>query len=179
MPRRPSSRALAIKSGDAPFLTATESTPVPIEHRRLNFGEKWSYAPAPETSPVKIEPRYELFIDGKFVAPKSGKYFTSINPANEKKLAEIAEADEADVDAAVKAARRAYDKVWSKMAPRERGKYLYRIARIIQEKSRELAIIETMDGGKTIKESRDIDLPLVAAHFFYNAGWADKLKYAF
>src|SRR5207245_4255394 len=124
-------------------------------------------------------PRYELFIDRKFVAPHSGKYFESINPATEEKLAEIALADEQDVDSAVKAARRAYEKVWSKMPGRERGKYLYRIARIIQEKSRELAVLETMDGGKPIKESRDVDLPLVAAHFFYYAGWADKLKYAF
>ena len=147
--------------------------------RRLNFGDKWNYDPAPETTPVKIELRYGLFIDGKFRAPKSGKYFDSINPANEQKLTEIALANEADVDTAVNAARRAYEKMWSKMPGRERGKYLYRIARIIQEKSRELAVLETMDGGKPIKESRDVDLPLVAAHFFYYAGWADKLKYAF
>ena len=115
----------------------------------------------------------------EFVAPHSGKYFPSINPANEKKLAEIAQGDAQDVDRAVKAARRAYEKTWSKMPAQERGKYLYRIARIIQEKARELAIIETMDGGKTIKESRDVDVPLVAAHFFYHAGWADKLDYAF
>lgn len=152
---------------------------VPAKDRRLNFGDKWDYAPAPETVPVKIQPRYELFINGKFTAPSSGKYFDSINPANEQKLAEISAANAADVDAAVKSARRAYEKVWSKMSGRERGKYLYRIARIIQEKSRELAVVETMDGGKTIKESRDVDLPLVAAHFFYHAGWADKLKYAF
>ena len=152
---------------------------VVLPERRLDFGERWAYAPAPETAPVKIDSRYELFIDGKFVAPKSGKYFESINPATEKKLTTIAAANAEDVDAAVKAARKAYDKVWSKMPGRERGKYLYRIARIIQEKSRELAVLETMDGGKTIKESRDVDLPLVAAHFFYYAGWADKLKYAF
>jgi aldehyde dehydrogenase (NAD+) len=152
---------------------------VPAKDRRLNFGDKWDYAPAPETVAVKIQPRYELFINGKFTAPSSGKYFDSINPANEQKLAEISAANAADVDAAVKSARRAYEQVWSKMSGRERGKYLYRIARIIQEKSRELAVMETMDGGKTIKESRDIDLPLVAAHFFYYAGWADKLKYAF
>ena len=152
---------------------------VPVKDRRLNFGDKWDYAPAPETVPVKIQPRYELFINGKFVVPSSGKYFESINPATEQKLSEISAANGADVDAAVKSARRAYEKVWSKMSGRERGKYLYRIARIIQEKSRELAVMETMDGGKTIKESRDVDLPLVAAHFFYYAGWADKLKYAF
>jgi aldehyde dehydrogenase (NAD+) len=152
---------------------------VPAKERRLNFGDKWDYAPAPETVPVKIQPRYELFINGKFTAPSSGKYFESINPATEQKLTDIAAANGADVDAAVKSARRAYEKVWSKMSGRERGKYLYRIARIIQEKSRELAVMETMDGGKTIKESRDVDMPLVAAHFFYYAGWADKLKYAF
>jgi aldehyde dehydrogenase (NAD+) len=148
--------------------------------RRLNFGGRWDYAPAPEASNyIKIRPRYELFINGQFVRPKSGKYFESINPATEEKLTEIAEGNAQDVDLAVKAARRAYENVWSKMSGRERGKYLYRIARLIQEKSRELAVLETMDGGKTIKESRDVDLPLVAAHFFYHAGWADKLEYAF
>src|SRR5579884_4463184 len=153
---------------------------VPLRERRLTFGGKWDYAPAPEDSrSYVIAPRHELFINGKFVPPSSGKYFPSINPATEQKLTEIAEADARDVDLAVKAARRAYDKVWGRMPGRERGKYLYRIARIIQEKSRELAVLETMDGGKPIKESRDIDLPLVAAHFFYHAGWADKLQYAF
>jgi aldehyde dehydrogenase (NAD+) len=153
---------------------------VPAKDRRLNFGGKWDYAPAPEDSKnYVIAPRHELFINGKFVAPRSKKYFPSINPATEQTLTEIAVANAADVDSAVTAARRAYEKTWSKMPGRERGKYLYRIARIIQEKSRELAVLETMDGGKTIKESRDVDLPLVAAHFFYYAGWADKLKYAF
>jgi len=151
-----------------------------MKDRRLVFGNKWDYAPAPESFDyIKIPARHELFIGGKFVGPHSGKYFESLNPATEEKLSEIAEADEADVDAAVKAARRAYEKVWGKMPGRERGKYLYRIARIIQEKSRELAVLETMDGGKPIKESRDVDLPLAAAHFFYHAGWADKLNYAF
>jgi aldehyde dehydrogenase (NAD+) len=153
---------------------------VPLKERRLNFGTKWDYAPAPEDSKnYVIAPQHELFINGKFVAPTSGKYFESINPATEQTLTTIAAANAEDVDSAVKAARKAYDKVWSKMPGRERGKYLYRIARIIQEMSRELAVLETMDGGKTIKESRDVDLPLVAAHFFYYAGWADKLKYAF
>ena len=153
---------------------------VPLKERRLNFGNKWDYAPAPEDSKnYVIAPQHELFIGGKFVKPTSGKYFESINPATEQTLTTIAAANAEDVDSAVKAARKAYDKVWSKMPGRERGKYLYRIARIIQEKSRELAVLETMDGGKTIKESRDVDLPLVAAHFFYYAGWADKLKYAF
>ncbi len=160
---------------------AVSSRPVvPLHARHLNFDGNWDYAPAPEESKnYVIAPRHELFIGGKFVKPHSGSYFPSINPATEETLTEIASANETDVDKAVKAARNAYDKTWSKMAGRERGKYLYRIARIIQEKSRELAVLETMDGGKPIKESRDVDLPLVAAHFFYYAGWADKLKYAF
>src|SRR5580698_2323641 len=161
-------------------IAASNHSVVPLNDRKLTFGSKWDYAPAPEDSKsYTIAPRHELFIDGKFVASSTGKYFDSINPATEGKLTEIALGGAPDVDHAVKAARRAYDKVWSKMPGRERGKYLYRIARIIQEKSRELAVLETMDGGKTIKESRDVDLPLVAAHFFYHAGWADKLKYAF
>ncbi|PAW81026.1 MAG: betaine-aldehyde dehydrogenase [Pedosphaera sp. Tous-C6FEB] len=154
--------------------------PVPAKDRRLNFGSKWDYAPAPEDfKHIPIAPRHELFIGGKFVAPHSGQYFESINPATEEKLTEIAHADETDVDNAVRAARAAYNNVWSKLPGSERAKYLYRIARIIQEKARELAILETLDGGKPIKESRDFDLPMVAAHFFYYAGWADKLKYAF
>jgi len=167
---------LARKNG-AP--AATRSI-VPLRERRLSFGKKWDYAPAPETFEyIKIPARHELFINGEFVAPHSGKYFDSLNPATEEKLSEVAAADARDVDKAVNAARSAYENVWSKMPGRERGKYLYRIARIIQEKSRELAVLETMDGGKPIKESRDVDLPLVAAHFFYYAGWADKLQYAF
>ena len=153
---------------------------VPSNERRLSFGDKWSYAPAPEANNyIELKSRYQLFIDGEFVAPHSEKYFSSINPATEETLAEIAEGDAHDIDRAVRSARAAYKNVWSKMPGRERGKYLYRIARLIQEKSRELAVLESMDGGKTIKESRDIDLPLVAAHFFYYAGWADKLQYAF
>jgi aldehyde dehydrogenase (NAD+) len=171
----------------ATTLARTETTPVTTHaavlapnERRLNFGERWSYAPAPEQSDyLKIKPRYQLFIDGKFRSPHSGAWFDSINPATEEKLAEIAEADAHDVDLAVRAARRAHGKVWGRMPGRERGKFLYRIARLLQEKARELAVLESMDGGKTIKESRDIDLPLVAAHFFYYAGWADKLAYAF
>lgn len=145
----------------------------------LDFGKAFDYAPAPESTPVSIRKQYELFIDGEFVAPSSGKYFNSVNPATGKRLARIARAERADIDAAVKSARRAQEKTWGPMAPAERGKYLFRIARILQEKSRELAILESMDGGKPIKESRDVDLPLVAAHFFYHAGWADKLPYAF
>ena len=140
----------------------------------------FQYAPAPEAADVvKIEARQKLFIDGKFVAPKSGKYFPSLNPANASQISEIAEASTADVDLAVTSARRAYEKTWSKLSGAERGKYLFRIARIMQERSRELAVLETLDGGKPIKESRDIDIPLAAAHFFYYAGWADKLDYAF
>jgi len=161
-------------------VAASTHAVVPLKERRLNFGNQWDFAPAPEDSRnYVIAPRHELFINGKFVTPKSGKYFESVNPATEQPLTTIAAANAEDVDSAVKAARKAYDKVWSRMPGRERGKYLYRIARIIQEKARELAVLETMDGGKPIKESRDVDLPLVAAHFFYYAGWADKLKYAF
>lgn len=146
----------------------------------LTFNATFKYAPAPESkSHVQLKPRYDLFINGKFVVPSTGKYFDSINPATEQKLAEVAEANEQDVDKAVKAARAAYEKVWSKMPAKERAKYIYRIARIMQERARELAVIESMDGGKAIRESRDIDIPLAAAHFFYYAGWADKLDYAF
>jgi acyl-CoA reductase-like NAD-dependent aldehyde dehydrogenase len=138
----------------------------------------FEYAPAPESrSIVDIKPSYGLFINGEFV-DGHGKSFKTISPSTEEVLAEIAEADEADVDAAVRAARKAYDKVWSKLPGRERAKYLYRIARIIQERSREFAVLESIDNGKPIKESRDVDVPIVAAHFFYYAGWADKLEYA-
>lgn len=150
------------------------------EKAALDFTSGWDYAPSPEsTDHVRIEKRYDHFIDGEFVKPSSGKYFATVNPATEQKLSEVALGDDRDIDKAVKAARRAYEKVWKKMAPAERGKYLYRIARIIQERARELAVIETLDGGKPIRESRDMDVPLAAAHFFYYAGWADKLEYAF
>ena len=146
----------------------------------LNFSTSWSYAPAPEgTEHVQLKEQYSLFINGKFTAPAQGKYFDTINPATEKKIASVANAGASDVDKAVKAARAAHSGVWSKMPAAERGKYLYRIARILQEKARELAVIESMDGGKPIRESRDIDVPLAAAHFFYYAGWADKMEYAF
>ena len=139
----------------------------------------FEYAPALEsTSIVNIAESYKLFINGKFVAPKSGKYFPTINPATGKILSKIAEANSKDVDLAVLAARNAYTKVWSKMPAAERGKYLYRIARILQERAREFAVLETLDNGKPIRESRDTDIPLVAAHFFYHAGWADKLQHA-
>lgn len=146
----------------------------------LNFNQGWQYAPAPESSDhIRLEKKYGHFINGEFVAPASGKYFTSYNPSNEKPLADVGKGDARDMDKAVKAAKNAYDKVWKKMPAAERGKYLYRIARMIQERARELAVIESMDGGKPIRESRDIDVPLAAAHFFYYAGWADKLEYAF
>ena len=142
--------------------------------------KNWSYSPAPESSgSATIEKKYNLFINGKWVKPSGGKYFKTINPANETVLSEVAEANEKDVDIAVKAARKAYDKTWSKISAKERAKYIYRIARMIQERAREFAVIESMDGGKPIRESRDVDVPLAANHFFYYAGWADKLEYAF
>ena len=147
---------------------------------KLAFDTDWQYDPAPEsTDHIRIDKQYELFIGGEFVAPKKGRYFDSINPANEKVLARIALAGKADVDRAVKAARKAYETSWSKLKPAERGKYIYRIARVLQERAREFSVIESLDGGKPIRESRDIDIPLAAAHFFYYAGWADKLEYAF
>ncbi|MEO5960456.1 MAG: aldehyde dehydrogenase family protein [Opitutaceae bacterium] len=153
--------------------TTRPSRPAP----ELIFGDLWEYDPAPETADPKLKPRYELFIGGEFVAPKSGKYFDSINPANEQKLAEIALAGREDVDAAYASAQRAFDTTWGKMAGRERAKYLFRIARLLQDRAREFAVAETLDGGKPIKESRDFDVPMAAAHFFYHAGWADKLEY--
>ena len=143
----------------------------------LIFGDLWQFDPAPETADPKLKARYELFIGGKFVEPKSGRYFDSINPANETKLAKIAQAGAADVDAAYRAAQNAYTKVWGRMPGRERAKYIYRIARLLQDRAREFAVAETLDGGKPIKESRDFDVPMAAAHFFYHAGWADKLDY--
>jgi aldehyde dehydrogenase (NAD+) len=142
----------------------------------------WDYAPAPETVKVAIKPRYGHFIGGKFASGKPGKgepaVFETINPANEQKLAEVSQGSASDVDAAVQAAAKAQPK-WAGLAAGERSKYLFRLARRVQERARELAILETMDSGKPIKESRDVDVPLVAAHLFYHAGWADKLKYAF
>lgn len=147
---------------------------------KLKFDSSRKLAPAPESKSVaNIADRYELFINGKFEKPSSKKYFKTINPATEENLSLIAEANQADVNKAVKAARAAYEKGWKKTAPKERAKYIYRIARIIQERARELAVIETLDGGKPIRESRDFDVPTAANHFFYYAGWADKLEYAF
>ncbi len=140
---------------------------------------KWEYAPAPEsTEIVDIRDTYGLFIGGDFVDPLSGEYFKTINPGTEEVLAAIPVAGEADIAAAVGAARKAFGK-WSGLRASERAKYMFRIARVIQERARELAVLETMNGGKPIKESRDVDVPLAAAHFFYYAGWADKLEFAF
>jgi aldehyde dehydrogenase (NAD+) len=140
----------------------------------------WDYAPAPEsTDIVRLDESYGLFINGEFVEPKSGKRFVTINPATEEPLALVAEAGPEDVALAVEAARDASQHRWRELPGAERAKYLYRIARQLQERAREFAVLETLNGGKPIKESRDIDIPLAAAHFFYYAGWADKLDYAF
>ena len=137
----------------------------------------WDYSPAPETVKVDIAPTYGLFIDGKFQSPRNADRFATLNPATEETLSEVTQATDADVDRAVKAAHAALPK-WAGLPAIERAKYIFRIARRIQERGRELAVLETLDSGKPIKESRDVDIPLVAAHFFYHAGWADKLEYA-
>jgi aldehyde dehydrogenase (NAD+) len=139
----------------------------------------WDYAPAPESREiVSLAERYGLFVGGELVEPHSGTWFTTASPATEEPLAEVAQGDASDVDRAVSAAREAFP-AWAARPPAERAKVLFRIARVLQERSRELAVAESLDGGKPIKESRDVDLPLAAAHFFYYAGWADKLEYAF
>ncbi len=144
----------------------------------LKFGDHWAYSPAPEsTDHVSLQEQYNLFIGGKFVKPEKGNYFKSVNPASEEVICNFAQAGEKDVDKAVTAAKRGFN-AWQKITAQERGKYIFRIARLIQEKAREFAVLESMDGGKPIRESRDIDIPLAAAHFFYYAGWADKLDYA-
>ena len=141
--------------------------------------QAFEYAPAPESREiVKLQETYGLYIGGEFLAPKSKKHFPTINPADEETLAQVAEAGAADVDAAVAAASKA-QKSWARLSPGKRARYIFRIARILQERSRELAVLESLDGGKPIKESRDVDVPLAAAHFFYYAGWADKLEWAF
>jgi len=151
-----------------------------VDTPKLNFSTSWAYEPAPESKDhIKINNQYELFIGGKWVKPSDGKYFKTINPATEETLSNIADANTQDVNKAVKSAKTAYEKYWKKMPAKERGKYIYRIARIIQERAREFAVIESLNGGKPIRESRDIDVPLAANHFFYYAGWADKLEYAF
>ncbi|MBI4622145.1 MAG: aldehyde dehydrogenase family protein, partial [Verrucomicrobia bacterium] len=153
--------------------TARPARPAP----ELIFGDLWEFDPSPETADPKLKSRYDLFIGGKFVAPASGKYFDSINPANEQKLAELALGNAADVDAAYQAAAGAFETVWGRMPGKERGKYLFRIARLLQDRAREFAVAETMDNGKPIRETRDFDVPMAAAHFFYHGGWADKLEY--
>ncbi len=150
------------------------------KHAPVPAPTEWEYAPAPEAREiVRIEERYGLFVGGKMVEPRSGTYATTIDPSTEEPLAEIAQGGPEDVDAAVEAARGAFENGWGKLAAAERAKYLFRIARLIQERSRELAVLESLNNGKPIKESRDVDVPLAAAHFFYYAGWADKLEYAF
>jgi aldehyde dehydrogenase (NAD+) len=140
----------------------------------------WDYAPAPEARDlVSLQERYGLYIGGELVEPRSGEYYTTIDPSTEEPLAEIAQAGPEDVALAVQAAREAFADGWSDISPSERAKYLFRIARILQERSREFAVLESLNGGKPIRESRDVDLPLAGAHFFYYAGWADKLEYAF
>ncbi len=140
----------------------------------------WEYAPAPEArSIVTLQERYGLFVDGKFRDAAGGATFTTVDPSTELPLAEVAKASAADIDKAVAAAVRAGRRSWGSLPGRERAKYLFRIARIMQERSREFAVLESMDSGKPIKESRDVDVPLAASHFWYYAGWADKLEYAF
>jgi aldehyde dehydrogenase (NAD+) len=159
---------------------ATKKTAAKSNTIKLKFDTSWSYDPAPESkSAATINKQYNLFINGEWQQPLSKKYFDTINPATEEKLSEVADSNAADVDKAVKAARQSYEKVWKKMPAKERAKYIFRIARVMQEKARELAIIESLDGGKPIRESRDFDVPTAANHFFYYAGWADKLAYAF
>jgi aldehyde dehydrogenase (NAD+) len=145
----------------------------------LTLERGWEYAPAPESREiVSIEPEYGLFVNGEFAPAESGKTFATINPATEEPLTNVALAGGVDVDRAVAVARHAYEKTWGRMPGSERAKFLYRIARILQERSREFAVLESIDNGKPIKETRDVDIPLAAAHFFYYAGWADKLEYA-
>lgn len=170
--------SIQIESSEPDDVSANETST--SSKTKTSNGVAWNLSPAPEsTDHVHVESSYDLFINGKFQKSTSGKPFDSINPATEAVIAQVTEATDKDVDKAVKAARGAFDKTWSKMPGVERGKYIFRIARLIQERARELAVLESMDGGKPIRESRDVDIPLAAAHFFYYAGWADKLNYAF
>lgn len=175
-PKRPerTAKRAATSALPAPVTPAT-----PHVASALAASSPWAYAPAPESKELAlIRPRYGLFIDGQERAPASGEVVITYNPATEEPLAEVAKGGAEDADRAISAAERAYRKVWSTLAPRERAKYLYRISRILQERSREFAVTETLDSGKPIRESRDVDVPLAAAHFWYYAGWADKLQYA-
>ena len=175
-PKRPER---AVKRAAPSALTAAAAPAVPHAASALAASSPWAYSPAPESKELAlIRPRYGLFIDGQERAPVSGEVVVTYNPATEEPLAEVAKGSAEDADRAITAADRAHRKVWSKMEPRERAKYLYRISRIMQERSREFAVTETLDSGKPIRESRDVDVPLAAAHFWYYAGWADKLQYA-
>ena len=175
-PKRPER---AVKRAAPSALTAAAAPAAPHVASALAASSPWAYSPAPESKELAlIRPRYGLFIDGQERAPVSGEVVVTYNPATEEPLAEVAKGGAEDADRAITAADRAHRKVWSKMEPRERAKYLYRISRIMQERSREFAVTETLDSGKPIRESRDVDVPLAAAHFWYYAGWADKLQYA-
>jgi len=175
-PKRPE-RAVKRAAPSAPKAAAAPAAPHVAS--ALAASSPWAYSPAPESKELAlIRPRYGLFIDGQERAPASGEVVVTYNPATEEPLAEVAKGSAEDADRAITAADRAHRKVWSKMEPRERAKYLYRISRIMQERSREFAVTETLDSGKPIRESRDVDVPLAAAHFWYYAGWADKLQYA-
>ena len=175
-PKRPER---AVKRAAPGALTAPAAPAAPHVASALAASSPWAYSPAPESKELAlIRPRYGLFIDGQERAPASGEVVVTYNPATEEPLAEVAKGGAEDADRAITAADRAHRKVWSKMEPRERAKYLYRISRIMQERSREFAVTETLDSGKPIRESRDVDVPLAAAHFWYYAGWADKLQYA-
>src|SRR5690606_1268443 len=170
-----------VQPAERPVVAAAHPARRSLQWPRLRGGglmSVWEYAPAPESRDLaNLQPAYRPFIDGAFV-DGGGDPLTSINPATEEPLAEVGTASASDVDIAVRAARTAFDTVWGPMPGAERAKYLFRIARLIQERSRELAVLETLDNGKPIKESRDPDVPTAAAHFFYHAGWADKLDYA-
>jgi aldehyde dehydrogenase (NAD+) len=170
---------LADKAGRTDEAAEAQATQTQGSVATLAAGLDWQYAPAPESREiVSIAPEYGLFVGGEFSPAASGLTFATVNPATEESLSQVAEAGAADVDRAVAAARVAYEKVWGPMPGSERAKYLYRIARILQERAREFAVLESIDNGKPIKETRDVDIPLAAAHFFYYAGWADKLDYA-
>jgi len=175
-PKRPERAVKRVAPG---ALTTAAAPAAPHVASALAASSPWAYSPAPESKELAlIRPRYGLFIDGQERAPASGEVVVTYNPATEEPLAEVAKGGAEDADRAITAADRAHRKVWSKMEPRERAKYLYRISRIMQERSREFAVTETLDSGKPIRESRDVDVPLAAAHFWYYAGWADKLQYA-
>ena len=167
----------------SPMLKARTTSPLTELEKKQSAApvpSGWDYAAAPEARDiVSIAERYGLYVGGEWVEPRSGEWYTTISPATEEPLAEVAQAGPEDVGLAVEAARGALEDGWSKLSGSERAKYLFRIARILQERAREFAVLESLNGGKPIRESRDVDLPLAAAHFFYYAGWADKLEYAF